>query len=117
MGTYTEVSNGSNTVNLPVIAKGGYGYTTGLTILNTSGATVNGNISYYDLNGSLVGSSQVFNIGPNASKGIFQGSEGTLPANFYGTAVVTESGGSNDLIITTNALSPISFYSYTEPGQ
>ena len=117
-GTYPAVSTGSNNVYLPVIAHGGYGYTTGLTILNTSNQTLGGIIRYYKVDGTPQGTSQTFSVGPNASHPIFQGDPViNLPNDFYGTAVVSVTSGSatNALLVTTNAISSFTFYTYTEP--
>ncbi len=117
-GTYPAISTGSNTVSLPVIAHGGYGYTTGLTILNTSNQTLDCVLRYYKLDGSLQGTSQTFSVGAKASHPVFQGDPTiNLPNDFYGTAVVSVTSGSatNALIVTTNAISPFTFYTYTEP--
>lgn len=114
-GTYSAVANGKSTVSLPVVANGGYGYVTGLTIQNTSNQTVNISVNYYDINGTAQSVNQNFSIAPHASQPIYQGAI-NLPNSFYGTAVInTTSGPSNALIVTTNALSPFDFYTYTEP--
>jgi hypothetical protein len=58
-----------------------------------------------------------FTLAANGSQPLYQGVEGTLPSGFYGTALVTQtSGPANSLIVTTNAISPDTFYTYTEPG-
>ena len=121
-GTYAASRSGMNVVNLPVVANGGgNGFVTGFTILNTTTQTVGGMVQYYDLNGVSAGSVQNFSIGPNGSQQYFQGSGGgsNLGAGFYGTAIITQTSGtgSNNLIVTTNAISPSFFYTYTEPNQ
>jgi hypothetical protein len=118
-GTYAAASTGSNQVYLPVVANGGFGYITGLTILNTSNQPVSGVISYYNLDGSAQGASQNFQIGAFASQPAYQGApQAGLPKTFYGTAIVrVTSGPNNALIVTTNALSAFTFYTYTEPTQ
>jgi hypothetical protein len=115
-GTYAAAVSGSAKVGLPVMANGGFGYTTGATIFNTSGQVVSGTIQYYDITGTAVGPAQSFNIGPYASQLFYQGSANLLPNGFYGTAIITQTngGGSMGLIVTTNALSGL-FYTYTEP--
>lgn len=118
-GIYTTVANGSNSIGLPVMAFGGYGYVTGATVQNISNKTVNASIQYYDVKGNLVGLPHSFTIAPYASQLIYQGDPAqglpTTSGGFYGTAVVTESGGNQDLIVTTNAESQL-FYTYTEPN-
>jgi hypothetical protein len=116
-GTYAAASNGTTSVGLPVMANGGFGYITGATIFNTSGTTVNGTIQYYKTDGTPVGQAQPFSIGPYASQLAYQGAPNLLPSGFYGTAVITQTGGggSSGLIVTTNALSSL-FYTYTEPN-
>jgi hypothetical protein len=116
-GTYSAASNGSTSVGLPVMANGGFGYVTGTTIFNTSGNAVTGSIQYYDLSGNPVGQAQPFNIGPYASQLAYQGVPNVLASGFYGTALITQTGGgsSSGLIATTNALSNL-FYTYTEPN-
>jgi hypothetical protein len=122
-GTYAAAASGSATVGLPVIANGGFSYITGATILNTSNNVITGTIQYYNVDGSVQGTTHPFTIQPYASQLVFQGDSAQgLGAGFYGTAIVTEtasSGGSNfkDLIITTNAQSNQFFYTYTEPNQ
>ncbi len=121
-GTYAASKSGQNVVNLPVVANGGgNGFVTGFTILNTTNQTVGGTVQYYDVNGVPAGSVQNFSIGPNASQQYYQGSGGgsNLGAGFYGTAIITQTSGtgSNNLIVTTNAVSSSFFYTYTEPNQ
>lgn len=118
-GVYEAASSGSSTIGLPVMANGGYGYTTGATILNTSSNTVNGAIQYYNLDGTPQGIAQPFTIAPFASQLVYQGNAAqNLPSSsngFYGTAIIAENGGGNDLIATANAESNL-FYTYTEPS-
>ena len=118
-GTYAAASSGSNNVGLPVIANNGFGYTTGNTVLNTTGGVVTAKIQYYQTNGIANGPAQTFQIGPYSSQPFFQGDPAIgLPNGFYGTALVTQTGGpANALIVTTNALSANFFYTFTEPGQ
>lgn len=114
-GVYPAVATGSGSVGIPVVANGGYGYTTGLTILNTSSNPISGgNISYYDTQGNLISQNQNLTIAPHASLAFYSGAAG-LPKNFYGTAIVTEPSGS-DLMVTTNAQSANFFYTFTEPA-
>lgn len=113
-GVYAAAASGGSNVGLPVLANGGYGYTTGTTVLNTSNNSISGSIQYYDLTGKAIGSSQPFNIGPHASQLLYQGAAG-LPQGFYGTAVVSTNSG-NNLITTTNAQSANFFYTYSEPN-
>lgn len=115
-GVYAAGAGGRTVVGLPVIANGGYNYTTGTTILNVTDQTVTATLQYYDVNGLPVNTPQSFTIAPHASQQYFQGAAG-LPASFYGSAVVTQIGGSNSLIVTTNAISAAGlFYTYTEPN-
>jgi kumamolisin len=118
-GTYSAASSGSNTVALPVMANGGFGYTTGTTILNTSNQTVTGTLQYYNLAGTATGTPQNFSIGPNASQAFYQGDPAqALGSGFYGVAVISQTGGpANSLIDTTNAISASFFYTYVEPTQ
>ncbi len=119
-GTYVAAADPNGRVGLPVMANGGYGYTTGATVFNSSNQTISCNIQYYDVGGAALGGPQTFSINPYSSKGIFQGNAGVGLS--YGTAVVIESTPSgsqypaNDLIVTTNAQSDIFFYTYTEPN-
>jgi ligand-binding sensor domain-containing protein len=114
-GTYAAATSGANSIGLPVMANGGFGYTTGATIFNTSSNVVTGTIQYYDINGNTVGTAQTFSVGSHASQLVYQGAANLLPTGFYGTAVVTQTGGGSNLIVTTNALSSL-FYTYTEPN-
>jgi hypothetical protein len=115
-GTYAAAFSGSTVVGLPVVANGGYGYTTGATILNTSNLALDGTIQYFNIDGTITGAVQAFSIAPHASQLVYQGATG-LPSNFYGTAVLNQTGGvANSLIVTTNALSSSFFYTYTEPN-
>ena len=118
-GVYSAAASGGSSVGLPVIARNGFGYTTGTTIFNTSNQTINGSLQYYDLTGAMKGAALAFTVGPFASKAFFQGDAVQGPPDqFYGTAIITQSSGpANALIITTNALSDSFFYSYTEPNQ
>lgn len=116
-GTYAAINSGGNSVGVPVVANLGFGsFTSGLTILNTSNTTLSGTISYYNSNGTLVGSNQPFTIAPHASQPFYQGAA-NLPSGFYGQAVVNAQNGSaaNSLIVTTNVQNSNLFYTYTEP--
>jgi hypothetical protein len=114
-GTYVATSSGGGVVGLPVMANNGFGYTTGATVFNTSNANVSATITYYNTDGTVVGSPQQFSVGPNASQPIYQGNVG-LPNPFYGSAVVTQVNAGTSLIVTTNALANAFFYTYTEPN-
>lgn len=120
-GVYNAGNAVTANVDLPVIANNGFGgFTTGVTIFNTSNAPVSGIVTYYNLDGTPTGITQTFtNLAPYASYATYQGAA-NLPANFYGTAVVTETGGGSgnggDLAITANVQSDAFFYTYTEPN-
>jgi hypothetical protein len=119
-GSYGASGSSSGNVGLPVMANGGFGYVTGATIFNSSNQTVSGTIQYYNMDGTVQGGAKSFSVGGHQSLGIYQGdpTQG-LPSNgggYYGTAVVSESGSGNDLIVTTNAASSAFFYSYIEPN-
>lgn len=114
-GSYLATSSGGNRVGLPVVANGGFGYITGATIYNTSNAAVSGTISFYNSDGSPTGVSQSFSVAAHASVAYYQGSA-NLALGYYGTAIVSETGSGNDLIVTTNAESFNFFYTYTEPN-
>jgi hypothetical protein len=117
-GTYSAASSGAGVVGLPVIANNGFGYTTGTTVFNISNQTVTGNLQYYNLNGTAQGTAKPFTIAPNASAIFYQGDPAQGLTNFYGTAVLTQTGGTaNSLIDTTNAVSANFFYTYVEPTQ
>jgi hypothetical protein len=117
-GTYSAASSGANVVGIPVIANGGFGYTTGTTILNISNQAVNGMLQYYNLDGTVQGPAKTFTIAANASSIFYQGDPAQGLTNFYGTAIVTQtSGPANSLIDTTNAVSANFFYTFTEPSQ
>lgn len=118
-GVYSAAAAGGGNVALPVQANGGVGFFTGTTILNTTNATAAGTIQYYKTDGTPQGSAIPFNVGPFASKALFQGDPSqALPPNFYGVAVVSESSGpAGAFIITTNAASGSFFYTFTEPSQ
>lgn len=114
-GTYSAAASSNNSIGLPVVANGGYGYVTGATIFNTSSQTVTGTIQYYNTDGTTSGTAKSFSVGPHQSFALYQGdSSQGLATNFYGTAIVTENGSGKDLIITTNAASSAFFYTYTE---
>jgi hypothetical protein len=117
-GVYSAAGAGANLLGLPVIANGGYGYTTGTTILNVGTASAHVTVSYYNVNGTLAATAQSYTIAPNASQPIFQGTPGLgLPANFFGTAVVTGASGEQDTLLdTTNAVSNSFFYTYVQPS-
>jgi photosystem II stability/assembly factor-like uncharacterized protein len=113
-----NTSSASNSVALPVMANGGFNYTTGTTILNTSASTVNGSIQYYNTDGSVQGIPHTFTIAPNASFALYQGDPAqSLPSTFFGSAIITQSSGpTGSLVVTTNAQSSSFFYTYTEPN-
>jgi hypothetical protein len=116
-GTYTAASQGSTTLGLPVIANGGYGYTTGTTIFNISNASVSGTLQYYSTSGVAVGNPHPFSINPHSSQVFYQGDPAQALTNgFYGVAVISQnSGPANALVDTTNAISAGFFYTYVEP--
>ncbi len=125
-GTYTAISAGSTRIGLPAVANRGFGYITGVTVLNTSSTAVSGTIQYYNLNGSPEGGPRAFTVGPYSSLLQYQGDptvglpDGSIPGHepFYGTAIITESSnGTAGLIATVNALSDDFFYTYAEPAQ
>ena len=71
-GTYAAVPTGSGSVALPVVANNdAAGFTSGLTVFNTSNQAVNGSIQYYNADGTTQGNSQPFSVGG--------GSGGNLP--------------------------------------
>jgi photosystem II stability/assembly factor-like uncharacterized protein len=113
-----NTSTASNTVALPVMANGGFKYTTGTTILNTSASSVNGTIQYYNTDGSAQGAAHPFTIAPYASFALYQGDPAqSLPNTFFGSAIITQSSGpTGSLVATTNAQSSSFFYTYTEPN-
>lgn len=116
-GTYIAPITGSNVIYLPVMANGGYGFTTGATIFNISNQAVTATIQYYNLDGLAATNPQTFTIRPNSNLPFYQGNPTQgLPVGFKGTATVTETNGlSNSLIITANAQSHDFFYTYTQP--
>jgi hypothetical protein len=129
-GTYQAVGQGGSLVGLPGVANGGLGFNSGLTILNTSSTPVSGTIQYYNLDGTTAGSPQPFSANggtgynffamrPHGSFPTFVGDKASsLPPNFYGTAIVTQTSGTpNSLIVTVNLQSASVFYSYSEPSQ
>jgi hypothetical protein len=119
-GTYAAASIDTSSVNtdanigLPIVANNGQGgYTSGLTILNTTASAVSGSVSYYNPDGTLVaGASQNFTIAAQASLPVYQGAAG-LPHGFYGQAVV-RGASANSLMVTTNVQSDSLFFTYTE---
>jgi hypothetical protein len=121
-GTYAARGASSNstnaTIGLPIVANNGQGgYTSGLTILNTTDRATSGSLSYYNPDGILVaGTSQSFTIAAHASLPVYQGAVGLpngLPNGFYGQAVVT-GASTHSLIVTTNVQSDSLFFTYTE---
>ena len=116
-GTFVALSGGSNRVGLPAVANGFAGFTTGTTILNLSNQPARITLQYYNPDGtpsSVPG--LVYNVQPYASVLAFQGGgQAALPANFFGTAVVTSNVG--PVVVTTNAAQPGLFYTYSEPAQ
>lgn len=118
-GTYAAAGAGLSTIDLPTVANGGSGFTTGATILNTSSTSVSGTVQYYNADGTVVGTAKPFSVGPHASQLLYQGDPTqSLPSGFYGTAVISQTSGTpGSLIVTTNAQSSNFFYSYTEPSQ
>jgi hypothetical protein len=117
-GTYSAAIVGSSVVGLPVLANGGYGYTTGTTIFNASSSAISFKLTYYGIDGQPVAglTPTSYNLAGYASMGIYQGGVSGLS---YGTGVLTQTSGSaNALIDTTNALNGAAglFYTYTEPN-
>ena len=118
-GVYAAASGGSSSLGLPVIAKNGFGYTTGTTVFNASNISATFTLTYYNLNGTALTTPapRSITVGAYASVGVYQGDD--LPSDFYGTAVLTQTSGSSTLIDTTNAINSAAglFYTYTEPAQ
>jgi hypothetical protein len=125
-GTYAAAASGASVIALPAVANNGFGFTSGATIFNISNTTVTGTIQYYTPNGVAVGSPQAFTVSggvsgvaPNLRHGshaVYQGAS-SLPNGFYGTAIITQTGGpANALVATTNMESAGLFYTYTEPS-
>lgn len=110
----TPYGSGSR-VGLPVVSNGGYGYTSGTNILNTSSQTINIQIQYYNYDGSTAMGLVTYIINPHAILQLYQGSEG-LPPNFTGSAIIVQtSGPSNSVAATVNESGYSVYYSYTEP--
>ena len=114
-GTYVGIGSGSNNVALPVMANGFASFITGATVFNTSSTTAHVTFTYYQQNGTTIGTPQMVTIAPNASFLVYQGDAGqSLPSNYFGTAILTSD---QPLLVTTNALQTGTglFYTYTEP--
>jgi hypothetical protein len=114
-GAYTPGRQGASKLALPVVANNGNGYTSGLTILNSSDQSVSGSLTYYNPDGTQQGQTQSFSLAAHASLPSYQGAA-NLPLSFYGQAVVTAANNSNSLLATINVQSSSSFYTYTESG-
>ena len=118
-GVYAAASSGSSNLGLPVIAKNGFGYTTGTTVFNASPISATFTLTYYKLDGTALTTPAPRNItvAAHASVGVYQGDD--LPSDFYGTAVLVQTSGGSTLIDTTNAINGGAglFYTYTEPAQ
>ena len=118
-GVYAAASGGSGNLGLPVIARNGFGYTTGTTVFNASNISATFTLTYYNLNGTALTTPapRSITVGGYASMGVYQGDD--LPGDFYGTAVLTQTSGGSTLIDTTNAINSSVglFYTYTEPAQ
>ena len=118
-GVYAAASGGSGNLGLPVIAKNGFGYTTGTTIFNASNISATFTLTYYNVNGTALTTPapRSITVAAYASVGVYQGDD--LGSDFYGTAVLTQTSGGSTLIDTTNAIngSVGLFYTYTEPAQ
>jgi hypothetical protein len=119
-GSYLAMGQGSQKLAVPLVANKGQSFlggeaTTGLSILNTAASPTTGSISYYNSDGTQLGTSQNFSIAAHASLPIYQGAENFLAEGFYGQAVVTANEG-NNLLLTTNVQTANLFYTYTEPN-
>jgi hypothetical protein len=113
-GTYLAITGGSTTVNLPAVFNTFVGFTSGLTVLNTSSTSAQVSVQYSNPDGSSAGPTTVYTVAPYASVQAFQGIGSGLPVGFFGTATVT-SNVANSLVATVNAAAPSFFYTYTEP--
>jgi hypothetical protein len=115
VGKATSTTSATSSIGLPVVANAGQGYTSGVSILNTSASAVSGSIRYYNPDGSVVAgvAAQNFTLGAHASLPAYQGAAG-LPSGFYGSALVTitSSNGAGALVATTNVQSATLFYTY-----
>ena len=121
-GVYAAASGGSGSLGLPVIARNGFGYTTGTTVFNASPNPATFILAYYNLDGTTLTNPapRAITVAANASVGIYQGDDlSNLSGGFYGTAVLTQTSRGSTLIDTTNAINSSAglFYTYTEPAQ
>ena len=118
-GVYAAAIGGSGNLGLPVMAKDGFGYTTGTTVFNASCNSATFTLTYYKLDGTALTTPThaASRWRHTRSVGIYQGDD--LPSDFYGTAVLTQTSGGSTLIDTTNAINSAAglFYTYTEPAQ
>ncbi len=118
-GVYAAASSGSSNLGLPVIAKNGFGYTTGTTVFNASPISATFTLTYYKLDGTALTTPapHIITVAAHASVGVYQGDD--LLSDFYGTAVLVQTSGGSTLIDTTNAINGSAglFYTYTEPAQ
>ncbi|MCL5958074.1 MAG: hypothetical protein M1358_01950 [Chloroflexi bacterium] len=86
--SYNGFPAGGNLVNLPTVLNNAYGgWTTGVSIQNTSTSPGSGTITYYNANGTKAGE-QSINLLPRGSIGLYQGAAG-LSDGWAGSAVIS----------------------------
>ena len=85
---YNALSTGSTTNYAPLIMNNYYGWDTSVTVQNTTGASANVTVRYYDGNGNQVGSAHSASI-PGYNNGLFYSPNQGLPNGFIGTARIS----------------------------
>jgi len=102
--SYTGINPATDigtTLYAPAIARNAYGgYTTGIGLINFSGAVTNITVTYRDANGAIVKTQSVPSVPAGAYQGLYSGDATlALPDGFAGTATITSSAGALAAIV------------------
>ena len=112
--------SGSNTACPPQLygnyLQAGQTWDTGISIQNVSSVNANVTVTYYDQNGSPVGSPQLSTLGPNRTW-ILNYASGNLPGNFAGSALIQSNQPIAALVNVAHTGSGDTKASYTVPNR
>jgi hypothetical protein len=120
--SYTGINSATDTgttLYAPAIARNAYGgYTTGIGLINFSGAVTNITVTYRDANGAIVKTQSVPSVPAGAYQGLYSGDATlALPDGFAGTATITSSAGALAAIVNeTGPGGQFSSYDATPTG-
>lgn len=96
--SYTGVVVGTGTgpsLSAPTIAKNAYGgYTTGIGLVNLGSVSTDITITYRNGDGTMAATETLAGVAAGAYRGVYTGSNATLPSVFAGSATISSSNSS-----------------------